>query len=44
VQEREERMKNGGSFGPFELYYGNRDPTEYAHGPEFDEVSVASVM
>jgi hypothetical protein len=40
LEEREERMKaSTAKFGPFELYYGNRDPTEYAYGPELAEAS-----
>jgi sulfite reductase alpha subunit-like flavoprotein len=39
VEERQERMKGStAKFGPFELFYGNRDPTEYAYGHDLEKV------
>ncbi len=39
IEEREEMRSHGmNKFGPFELYYGVRDPTEFAYGPEILKV------
>ena len=45
IEEREEQMTRypAAKFGPFELYYGNRDPTEYAYEALLKRVCCCSV-